>query len=240
MVTLRTKLNQRLSISEFASENKQPETGMSKKTVLIFVGMTLIAGCALGKPTLKADHGVVGTTFEIEEEDLLEVITQKLKKMEEGGGLDAHHQKIAQETTKRIKRPPSVPGIRHTTKGRVFTYDPSMTVPYDLTDHEGTVFHSKGTKVNPLDYQALSKPLLFIDGDDEFQVQWALKQESPSQIILTNGSPFELMVTLDRPIYFDQEGSLTKKLGITQVPAKVTQQDKHLLIEELQLQKEGR
>jgi len=194
---------------------------------------------AFSKAELQRDFGVVGTTFEIIEEDLLEVIENKLKKLNEDGSLQNHQEKIALETQEKIKRPKPVAGINHTTKPRSFTYDPSITVPYDLKDHQGKVFHAKGTKVNPLDYKSLSKPLLFIDGDDQSQVDWAIGQEPHALIILTNGSPFELMEKLDRPIYFDQEGVLTKKLGILQVPAKVTMQEKHLLIEELKLQKEG-
>lgn len=188
---------------------------------------------------LLKDYGVVGTTFEILEEDLLEVIESKLKRIEEEGGLQKHQQKIAKQAQEKIKRPKSVKGIQHTTKARSFTYDPSITVPYDLKDHKGKIFYAKGTKVNPLDYQSLTKPLLFIDGDDQPQVEWATAQQPVAQIILTNGSPFELMEKLERPVYFDQEGTLTKKLSILQVPAKVTQQDKHLLIEEINLRKEG-
>ncbi|MBY0281474.1 MAG: type-F conjugative transfer system protein TraW [Alphaproteobacteria bacterium] len=194
-------------------------------------------------PTAQAellnDYGVVGNTFEILEEDLLEVIERRLQRIEEEGGIQNHQNKIALGIQEKIKRPKPVEEIHHTKEPRSFAYDPSIIVPYDLKDHEGQIFHGKGTKVNPLDYQSLTKSLLFIDGDDEAQVNWAKEQEPNSQIILTSGSPFELMEKRDRPVYFDQEGVLTKKLGIFQVPAKVTQQGKHLLIEEINLYKEG-
>jgi conjugal transfer pilus assembly protein TraW len=70
-------------------------------------------------------------------------------------------------------------------------------------------------------------------------VDWAVVQQPLALIILTNGSPFELMENIDRPVYFDQEGVLTKKLGILQVPAKVTMQEKHLLIEEVIIKETG-
>lgn len=194
---------------------------------------------AVSKQALYKDFGVVGTTFEIIEEDLLEVIAKRLKKLEEEGSLQQHQQRIAREAQDKIKRPKPVEAIHHTTKARSFTYDPSLVVPYDLKDHQGKVFHSKGTKVNPLDYKSLTKPLLFIDGDQEEQVKWATQQDQRSQIILVKGFPFELMRRLDRPIYFDQEGALTKKLDIQQVPARVTQQDKRLLVEEVLLEIKG-
>ena len=201
-----------------------------------------IAFMPMAQADLLRDYGVAGSTFEIIEEDLLEVIESKLKTLEAEGSLQEHQKKIAKQAQEKIKRPKPVEGIQHTTKARSFTYDPSITVPYDLKDHQGTVFHAKGTKVNPLDYMSLSKPLLFIDGDNQPQVEWVLAQDSQSPqalIILVKGSPFELMEQLDRSVYFDQEGALTKKLGIFQVPAKVTQQGKHLLIEEINLHKEG-
>lgn len=198
-----------------------------------------IAFIPMTQAEVMKDYGVVGTTFEILEEDLLEVIEKRLKKIEEEGSLQKHQQKIAKQAQEKIKRPKPVVGIQHTKEPRSFTYDPSITVPYDLKDHHGKVFHEKGTKINPLDYKSLTKPLVFIDGDDQLQVEWAIVQQPIALIILTNGSPFELMEKLDRPVYFDQEGALTKKLGIQQVPAKITQQDNHLLIEEINLQKEG-
>ena len=185
------------------------------------------------------DYGVVGATFEILEDDLLEVIEKRLKTLEAEGSLQEHQQKITKQVQEKIKRPKPVEGIQHTAKARSFIYDPSITVPYDLKDHQEKVFHAKGIKVNPLDYQSLTKPLLFIDGDDQPQVELATTQQPVVQIILTKGAPFELMEKINRPVYFDQEGTLTKKLGIQQVPARVTQEEKHLLIEEVNLQQEG-
>ena len=198
-----------------------------------------VAFIPMAQAELLKDYGVVGNTFEILEEDLLEVIESKLKRIEEEGNLQEHQQKIAKQAQEKIKRPKPVEGIQHTSKARSFTYDPSITVPYDLKDHKGQVFHAKGTKVNPLDYKSFTKPLLFIDGDDQEQVDWVITQQSVAQIILTRGSPFELMEKIDRPVYFDQEGTLIKKLGIGQVPARVTQQDKQLLIEEIVLKETG-
>jgi conjugal transfer pilus assembly protein TraW len=197
-----------------------------------------VAFISMTQAELLKDYGVVGNTFEILEEDLLEVIEKRLKTLEAEGSLQEHQQKIAKQAQEKIKRPKPVEGIHHTTKTRSFIYDPSITVPYALKDHKGKIFHGKGTKVNPLNYQSLTKPLLFIDGDDQPQIEWAIAQVPLALIILTRGSPFELMEKLDGPVYFDQEGTLTKKLGIFQVPAKVTQQDKHLLIEEINLQQE--
>ena len=70
--------------------------------------------------------------------------------------------------------------------------------------------------------------MLFIDGDDELQVKFALKGQA--KIILVKGSPLKLQRKEKIWIYFDQGGILTSKLGITQVPALVVQEGLQLKI----------
>ena len=83
-------------------------------------------------------------------------------------------------------------------------------------------FPKKGTRINPLEHIALRESLIFIDGDDEEQVSYALSL-SDANIILVKGSPLKLQRKHKRWIYFDQAGVMTTKLGITEVPALVEQ-----------------
>jgi conjugal transfer pilus assembly protein TraW len=53
------------------------------------------------------------------------------------------------------------------------------------------------------------------------------------KVILTGGSYLDLMRRWQRPVFYDQQGSLTTKLGIRQVPALVTQDGRRLRIDEL-------
>ena len=189
-------------------------------------------------PQVFANHlGTYGTTFEIIEKDLLEEIEGKLRNLEKNGGLAKHQTEIQEKTTKKLQNPKKVEGIVRTQKPRDFTFDPSITAPYDLRDHTGKVFVKAGTKVNPLDTVQLKKPLLFIDGEDNAQVQWALAQSS-SKIILVKGSPFVLMDLYSIPFYFDQSGHLVKRFGLQQVPARISQLSKLLKIEEIELKGE--
>lgn len=179
------------------------------------------------------DLGTFGETFEIQEKDLIEVIQGKLKRLEADGTLKTHQEKIKALAKKRIQRPEPVQGITRSKKYRSLTYDPTLILPYDLKDHQGRVFQKSGTKINPLKIRPFTKTLVFIDGDDEEQVFLAAAKKQPTKIILVSGSPFELMKQLGTPIYFDQGGKLTKKLGIQHVPARVYQQGLLLQIEEL-------
>ena len=94
-----------------------------------------------------------------------------------------------------------------------------------------------GTVINPLDTVTLSQALLFIDARDREQVARARKlvdeRQGKVKVILTGGSYLDLMRRWQRPVFYDQQGNLTTKLGIRQVPALVTQDGRRLRIDEL-------
>ena len=191
--------------------------------------------------SLGKDLGVYGETFPIKEKSLLDIIRSKLQALSTSSKLQEHQQTILKKAKEQLNRPPPVKNIHKTTVPRSFDWDPSITVPYDLKDHEGNVFHRKGTKVNPLDTHPFRCPFLFVDGDDPEQVAWAIKQHQAAEvlhkpkIILVQGAPFELSKKLNLPIYFDQSGVLVKKFGIVQVPARVSQKERALIVDEVNL-----
>lgn len=97
---------------------------------------------------------------------------------------------------------------------------------------------ARGTRVNPLDTVPLRQRLVFIDGDDQDQVAWAMARTTAldAKVILVGGSPFALMKAEQRRFYFDQSGTLTTKLGIHAVPAVVEQRGRVLAVRELVIQ----
>lgn len=191
------------------------------------------------------DFGTHGVLHPIDEEDPIELIQQKLKKMEEKGDLKKHNLHIQKRTKESVERPSLVEGISKATKNRQFTYDPTFTVAKDLKDHKGRVIHAKGTKINPLETASMTEDFIFIDGDDPAQKQWAFEriqtpegraQKKPKvRLILIKGSPLSLSEEFQIPVYFDQGGTLVKQLEIKHVPALVSQEGKHLSIEEIAL-----
>jgi conjugal transfer pilus assembly protein TraW len=186
----------------------------------------MVAGFALA-PCFAEDLGTFGKTFEIAEKDLLSEIREKLLRMAADGTMEREQKKMREQVAKDFKRPKAVGGIVHTVKPRRFEFDPSVSVTRDLKDHRGRVFARKGDRFNPLDLIFMSKPLLFIDGDDEDQIDWGRRQlefRPTAKVILVKGSPFDIEKKLDREIFFDQHGTLTQKFGIKQVPAIVYQE----------------
>ncbi|MBP6952029.1 MAG: type-F conjugative transfer system protein TraW [Alphaproteobacteria bacterium] len=186
---------------------------------------------------LATDLGTRGTIYPIEEQDPIVLIQSKLKRMEERGELERHHQELQKKTKAAIERPKPVEGITKARESRVVYYDPTYIVAEDIKDHTGHVFYKKGTKINPLETVTLSQELLFFDGDDEKQMAFAREKlkERPVKLILVKGAPLTLSEHLKVPVYFDQAGLLTKKLGIDHVPALVVQKDLLLCIEEIDI-----
>lgn len=204
------------------------------------------------------DFGVHGHTFVIQEPDLLQEMERKLKQLQADGKLADINKTFLKSAENTLTHPKPVTGITKAMEPREFFYDPSILVPYDLKDHEGRVFHKAGTRINPLEFHSLPAPLIFIDGEDKAQVSWTkntyIKENQRPKIILTSGSPFELMkqwqAELDQSyssqdnsgrnnfveaqlVYFDQGGILTSKLGIRHVPAVVVQAGLKLKISEI-------
>lgn len=204
------------------------------KYLVSFLGSFLLCTTTYGK-----DFGVYGHTFEIQEPDLLKQLEGKLTALEQDGTLAHYNESLVKKAQQRLQRPESVQGITKATSAREFFYDPSITVPYDLKDHQGKVFHSAGTRVNPLQFHSLTHFLVFINGDDPVQVAWVQANYSTAKIILVQGSPFDLMEQWDKPVYFDQGGKLTTKLGVKHVPAIVKQEGLMLKVSEIVLEGES-
>ncbi|HAM2859210.1 TPA: type-F conjugative transfer system protein TrbI [Escherichia coli] len=120
---------------------------------------------------------------------------------------------------------PAVPGIGRTEKYSSRLFDPSVRLAADIRDNEGRIFARQGEVMNPLQYVPFNQTLYFINGDDPEQIEWMKRQTPPtleSKIILVQGSIPEMQKALDSRVYFDQNGVICQRLGIDQVPARVS------------------
>jgi len=195
----------------------------------------LSAGAGLGA----ADLGTLGPTYAIAEPHLLDFIERRLRDKERSGEL----QRLLQEAQARgidaVKRPPAVAGLQATQTARTFYVDPSFTLDRNIVDAQGRLLFAAGTRKNPLDVVSLSKHLLFFDARDRRQVMRAreliARYEGKVKPILTGGSYLDLMKAWRVSVYFDQQGTLTQRLGIRQVPALVSQEGTRLRIDEIAL-----
>lgn len=199
-----------------------------------------LAGILLGPiifamPQSRAvDHGQIGQAWPIAEQDLMEVIRLKLETARKTGRLDSLNQQFAQKVKARVLRPQPVEGVGPALEDRMWDFDPTTTIEQDIRDAKGNLIAVVGQRINPLKQISLDQRLLFIDGDSEEEVAWALAQgdDRKVKIILLNGSPFERMKKHRRRFYFDQSGVLSARFGIEHTPALVEQDGQLLRIRE--------
>ena len=87
--------------------------------------------------------------------------------------------------------------------------------------------------VNPFDTVPFARTLIFIDGDDEKQIEWIKSFKPETQmvkIILLNGNLREVTEKLDTDSYFDQNGALVKRFGIKAVPSVIDEMPNQKLL----------
>lgn len=218
-----------------------PQQRDAYATPLRTAAATLLACAAVALASTTSCHardlGVIGPVYPIAEPSLLEVIQAKLREMQASGGLERLQRESQARMRREVEQPSPVAGISKATRARSFHVDPSIEVPYPITDADGRVIVAPGTKVNPLDTVSLSRSLLFIDARDQAQLERAqqliLTHQGQLKLILTGGSYLDLMRRWNRPVFYDQQGRLTTQLGIRHVPALVSQDGKRLRIDEL-------
>lgn len=179
------------------------------------------------------DYGVHGHLFPVKEESLLVEIMHKLQKAKADGKLDQLQQEFKRKVTEKVLRPVAVAHIKKARKNRSWTYSPIYRQETDIKNAKGRVIVPAGTVVNGLDKLSWGEPLIFIDGDDKEQVNWAKARRG--KIVLTNGAPLDLQKTLNRRVYFDQGGIYCHRFKIEAVPAIVEQDGRLLKISEVRL-----
>lgn len=194
---------------------------------------------AAASPALAGDLGTHGQTFDIAERDILEMISEQLKRAEASGRMGQLQEEFKRRVQAKVERPNPVPGLVRTVEPRSWLFDPSIIVPQDFSDHRGRVFARAGQRINPLErLPGFDRILIFLDGDDATQVDWAVGQlreggEHRVRLILTKGAPMELMRRRRVQFYFDQEAKLSTHFGIRQVPARVEKDGDKLRISEV-------
>ena len=202
------------------------------------VSAPLVLGLMLGATGARAmDLGVIGPTYEISEPHLLQMIEQRLRAKERSGELGRLEAQVRERGIATVKNPPPVTGLRATETVRTFYFDPSFTLDRNILGPQGELLFAAGTRKNPLEVVSLSRHLLFFDARDPRQVgrarQLITLYQGRVKPILVGGSYLDLMQSWHLPVYYDQQGLLTRRLGITQVPALVSQDGLRLRIDEL-------
>lgn len=183
------------------------------------------------------DLGVIGPVYPIAEPNFLEWIVARLREKEASGELQRLQDAARQRAIERVNNPSPLAGITASDRARTFYFDPTVTLSRNLFTPGGHLMFAAGTRKNPLEVVSLSKLLLFFDARDTAQVERARVlidyYRGHVKPILVGGSYIKLMQAWHIPVYYDQSGVLTRRLGIAHVPAIVSQEGLRLRIDEL-------
>jgi conjugal transfer pilus assembly protein TraW len=211
---------------------------MRARTAVVLAGLLAAVGLAPAGAR-GGDLGVRGTLFPILEPDLIDYLRSKLEQAKASGKVEKLNRDFEARSRQTIEHPSPVAGLTTTSEAKSWLFDPSMVVQADISDTRGHVFAHKGDVINPLQHLSnYDRVLVFIDGDDPRQVQYAsaeVRKFGPerTKAILVKGSPLELMRAERTQFFFDQMGALTKKFGFHHVPAEIVREGDNLRISEV-------
>lgn len=192
------------------------------------------------------DLGTRGRTMR-PDGDARNQIKDAIRQKEANGDLNRFWRDYQAKAIDAIKHPAPL-GIPSNANFRSELHNLRFVMPQDYRDESGRVVVRRGTVVEPLKVQPLNTGLIFIDGRDEAQIQYALAagRRERLKIVLTAGSAYDLRMRFRDvvwngakvvPFYFDQRKLIINQLQrlygirIGSVPAKLTQRDSQLLIE---------
>ncbi len=209
-----------------------------RKILLLWVLGGFLGICCLSISIFAQDLGVVGVTYPIAETDFVTMAQQKIQKKLDDGSLQGWQLQQQESVRVAADRPAPVGGLRSTIQARRWFWDPSIVIPHDVRSANGSIVVRASARFNPLEKNSLKNALIFFNGDDPEQVTWAQKQnqalKGQALLILVNGSMSQVQSHFpQKHVYFDQDGRLTQKLQITQIPAIVTQVGSQLEISEV-------
>jgi conjugal transfer pilus assembly protein TraW len=230
------------------AQNSKIPTTMAKylKRIIRNIKLAIIVFATISSPNAHAkDFGTRGHTYKIAEQGFLEMIDQRLQKVD----MKKEREKMTAIASDRVENPVAAKNIRPATKVRKFHFDPTYTLDKDAVLPCGKILHKAGTTVNPLQHMDLNRRMFFVDSREKTQVAWLKEQLTnplPDQsepvedrIILIGGSPSKLKEELgkahENKVYFDQGGELTTRFGIKASPAFVVQDGLKLKIKEVLL-----
>jgi conjugal transfer pilus assembly protein TraW len=211
-----------------------------KSKVIFFL---ILAACAA---IHAEDFGMRGQVYPADR-DGREQLKDLMRQKEKSGEIEKYWLDYRSKTIDAVKNPSPL-GIRSNYLPRSELRDLRFTIPSDFVNEKGLVIAKKGTVIEPLKIQPLVSGLVFIDGRDQKQIDYAIKRgrAEPLKIVLTAGSPYDLRVKYKDaewwggktiPFYFDQRkmiiSSLQRLYGIdvNSVPVTLTQRGDKLSIE---------
>ena len=200
---------------------------MRRQVLAVF----LLSGVLFSTFCSAKDCGVIGPSYPILEESFLGFIQKRLQSLD----FTALQHRLQAKVSALLDRPEARSLPRALTT-RSWLFDPSVVLGQDVTTVTGVLLLPQGSRINPLRSHRLSKALLFLNGDDAAQKQWALLQDralhGKTVVILLGGSVEETEKYFRKSVYRDLRGKIAAGLGIRQLPVRVEQEGLFLRVTE--------
>lgn len=196
----------------------------------------LVAALAVSAQAIEL--GSIGPTYPIGEESALDMMMKKLRQKERSGELKRLQEEGIRRSLGSIRNMPPVEGIATVRSRAQRVIDPTVSYARSVTTDDGRVVIPAGSRINPLDTISLSKALVFFDGRDPEQREAvarlvASKGQLRLKPILVAGSWLDLTKAWKTQVFYDQQGVLSRRFGITAVPAVIRQQGRMLVLDEI-------
>lgn len=208
---------------------------------------TIVAAlCLLLSSAVAEDLGVKNKTY-APGRDAREQMKDQIREKQRSGQLDQFWLDYRNKTIDAIKNPAPL-GVPTSTAYRMQLHNLRFVMPQDYRDEQGRIVAPKGKVIEPLKIQPLVSGLIFIDGRDQSQVDYAIRagRAERLKIVLTAGSPYALRLKYKDadwngsktiPFYFDQRAMIINQLknlyqiDVSSVPVKLTQRGTQLCVE---------
>jgi conjugal transfer pilus assembly protein TraW len=183
------------------------------------------------------DLGKYGTTYEIAEVDLIEVMKER------AGKLDGR--KIQERMTKQFWTNYKFTALTPAQKDKKLIYDPSITVQEDIFTPDGKVIARAGQKFNPLDSIPFTKKIVVFNATRKNEVDYVIslqrqsKKESHGLILMTTEVQRdtgwehlqEVQSHFDYPVYM-LNANIAKRFHIMHTPTVIHADTDHFIITE--------
>jgi len=203
----------------------------------------LLCACAVA---CAEDLGSKAPVFSVDQDGRDQLKALAKQKVDQGA-FEAYKNEFIKRNVEAIKHPAPL-GVKTAYAHRVELKDARYVMPSDVKDQNGRIVARRGTVIEPLKINPLQSGMIFIDGRDEAQVQYALRayRAMPLKIVLVAGSAFDLRVKFKDlvvngaravPFYFDQRAMIVGqlkslyKIDINSVPALLTQAGEKVRLE---------
>ena len=141
--------------------------------ILLTIGF--VSGVAM---THAEDLGVKAGTY-LPDPDGREQLKDAVRSRQQSGELDRFWLHYRDQVLNAIRHPAPLPVRTVYTQATEF-HALSFTLPADFVDQNGHVVAHKGQVIEPLAISPLSTSLIFVDGRDQQQVAWAVRQAPAS------------------------------------------------------------